>query len=164
MQNNTTTTAAIKKQFNVGSRQADKETIAELCSEFTRPAAVAKAPPVKMSEKEALEVLLTVATDRRFKSSPKVDEDGYSILDTDGTPEMETVDLFEVEWEKIKARDYGDNAAKTPRITATTQSLIEQVRTLGKQLAMSEGEIQAMIHNALAAAKPAAPVEETPAA
>lgn len=159
----TTTTPATKttpKQFTFGVTETAKTELGELRKEFTRPAAVAKAPAVPMSEKELIEVLHTVATDRRFKVVPAmelVEVDGEKIevqaLDTDGNPAFETVDLFEVEWQKIKARDYSEQVSKSP----TIDGLIAQVRKYGKALNLSEDAIAAMIASATAGQSP--PVE-----
>lgn len=161
MQTTTTTTAAksTPKQFTFGVTENHKNELGELRKEFTRPAAVAKAPPVPMSEKEMIEILYTVATDRRFKVTGKMieetDADGNQVFDTDGNPSIvaEVVDLFEIEWNKIKARDYSEQVSKTP----TIDGLIAQVRKYGKALNLSEDAIAAMI--ASATAGQAAPVE-----
>lgn len=165
MQNQTATTTAapkVPKQFTFGVTENHKKELGELRKDFTRPAAVAKAPPVTMSEKELIEVLYNVATDRRFKVEIKKDESGADVYDTDGILETETVDLFEKEWEKIKVRDYSEQVSKTP----TIDGLIAQIRKYGASLNLSKDTIEKMIANATAAGaveETATPAEETPA-
>ena len=105
--------AKAPKQYTFGVTETHKKILGELRNEFTRPAAVAKAPPVAMSEKELIEVLYEVATNRRFRAQQQQDEHGQPVFDGEGQPVIDTVDLFAEEWEKIKARDYVEGA--TPR-------------------------------------------------
>jgi len=151
MTNTTNTTTAAKKQYTFGVSESHKAIFGEFRSEFTRPAAVAKAPPVSMSEKELLEVLYKVATDRRFVTRPvmeSVEVDGENVEvqshDEDGFPKFETIDLFEIEWEKIKAREYSESVSKTP----TVAGLVASIRNYAKKLGLSEEKIQAMISQA----------------
>jgi len=128
----TTTTAAAAKQFTCGITEDLKNTLKETRLEFTRPAKVKGAPPVPMSEKECLEVLHKVASDRRFKVVEETSETGETSL--------VTFDLFEVEWKGIVERDYPENT-KTP----TIDGLVAQIRKYGAALKMGEDAIQAMI-------------------
>lgn len=137
--------------------------LTELRKDFTRPAAVKNAEPVDMTEKEILEVLFIVASDRRFKVVPVIESvelNGETVevqaLDEDGELAFETIDLFEKQWETIKARDYSDSAASLN----TTEKIIASLRKVGKALNLSEDTLQTMIDNALAARGEAA---ETPA-
>jgi sulfur relay (sulfurtransferase) DsrC/TusE family protein len=164
MQTTTTTAAKAPKQFTFGVTEKHKKELGELRKDFTRPAAVAKAPPVAMSEKELIEVLYKVASDRRFKVEIKKDENGADIYDADGILETETIDLFEKEWEAIKVRDYSEQVSKTP----TIEGLVAQIRKYGAALDLSAEMIQSMIDNALAAQpkaveEPAAQEEEAAA-
>jgi hypothetical protein len=164
MSNTTTPVVATAKpkQFTFGVSEKVKGDLTELRNEFSRPAAVKNAEPVTMTEKEILEVIHTVATDRRFKTIPVMESfevDGEKIeaqaIDEDGNPKFETIDLFEIEWEKIKSRDY--SAIVTD--PNSTESIIKSLRKVGAQLKLSDESIQKMIDNALAArgeAKPAA--------
>lgn len=150
---NTTTpvaTTAKPKQFTFGVSEKIKGDLTELRNEFSRPAAVKNAEPVAMTEKEILEVLHTVATDRRFKVVEVMETvDGIELqaMDEDGNPKFETVDLFEVEWSKIKERDYSATATDPN----STESIIKSLRKVGAQLKLSDESIQKMIDNALAA-------------
>jgi len=158
--NTTTTTAApatAKKpvQFTFGITENLKNEATELRKGFTRPAAVAKAPPVPMSEKECFEVLYKVATDRRFKTVPvmeSVEVDGEAVevqaLDEDGNPVFETKDLIGEAWEAIKVRDYSETVSKTP----TIDGLVNQIRKYGAALGLSEDAIAAMVATATAPA------------
>ena len=135
------TTTAKPKQFTFGVSEAHKNEIGELRKDFTRPAAVKNAAPVAMSEKEALEVLYKVATDRRFKTVEVLDADGNPEFDADGIQKFETVDLFEKEWEAIKLRDYSEAIAKTPTIAG----LEAQIRKYGKALNLTEEHIATLL-------------------
>lgn len=152
MQNNTTTTTTVtaaplveagKKQYTVGSSYEQKLAIAELCMEFERPGSNKKT--VKMSEKEAIECLFNVATDRRFVTVPvleSIEVDGeiceVQSIDDDGNLLFETQDLISKAWETIKARDYADEStAKTP----LERDLI-LTRKLCKMLESSEMELE----------------------
>lgn len=147
---NTTTTAtttAAKKQFTFGVSENMKEQLGEFRMDFTRPAAVKNAPPVPMSEKECLEVLYQVASDRRFKTVPVInDETGEQVLDVDGLPEFQTLDLIGDAWESIKLRDYSEQLSKTPTIAGLEAS----IRKYGKSLNLTEAAIEAMISTAKA--------------
>lgn len=164
MSNTTTATTAVKpKQFTFGVSEKMKLELTELRKEFNRPAAVKNAEPVDMTEKEVLEVLFTVATDRRFKTvevMESVEIDGETVevqaIDDDGNLKFETLDLFQDQWEVIKGRDYSDSAASLN----TTDKIIASLRKVGKALNLSEATLQTMIDNALAARGEAA---ETPA-
>lgn len=123
-----------------------KSELAEFRSDFTRPAAVKNAPPVPMSEKECLEVLHTVATDRRFKTVPVLDEAGEQVMDSDGLPEFQTLDLIGDAWEAIKLRDYSEQVSKTP----TIQGLEASIRKYGKAINLTEAAIEEMIATAKA--------------
>ena len=147
--NNTTTTpvaTAAKKQFTFGVSENMKETLGEFRMDFTRPAAVKNAPAVPMSEKECLEVLFQVASDRRFKTVPVLGDDGEQALDEDGLPEFQTLDLIGDAWEAIKVRDYSEQVSKTP----TIQGLEAQIRKYGKALNLTEESILKMIESAKA--------------
>lgn len=150
MSNIATTAASVKKQFTFGVTENHKNLITELRGDFTRPAAVKNAPPVIMSEKEALEVLYTVATDRRFKVEVVKDENGGDVYDADGILEMKTVDLFETAWNDIKARDYSDSAMPKDPIAALEAS----IRKYGKSLNLTAETIENMIASAKGTAAP----------
>lgn len=163
MSNTTTPVVAAtakKTQFTFGVSERNKLELTEFRKDFTRPAAVKNAPPVPMSEKELIEVLFKVTTDRRFVVTPvmetvEVDGEKVSIetYDEEGNQVFLTTDLVEVEWEAIKARDYSESIAKTP----TIEGLIASVRKYGAVLKLSEEAIQAMID--AATANPAAMIE-----
>jgi hypothetical protein len=135
-----------KKQYTVGASYGDKLAIAELCQEFERPGTGGKT--VKMSEREAIETLFKVATDRRFVTIPvmeSVEIDGelfeVQAMDCDGNLQFETKDLISTAWEEIKARDYS--------AAAKIKSPIDQINSLAKSLKLS----QDMLESLLAAAK-----------
>lgn len=96
------------KQIVTTCTADSKATIQLLTADFKRPGA-AKGSIVDASEKEIVEILTNVATDRRFKVEYVYAEDGSMQYDENGNPETVTVDLFEKEWEKIIARDYDDS-------------------------------------------------------
>ena len=147
MTTTTTTTAAVtKKQFTFGVSESLKSQLAEFRLDFTRPAAVKNAPAVSMSEKECLEVLFQVASDRRFKAVEIIGEDGCPVYDADGMPEFQTLDLISDAWEAIKLRDYAESVSKTPTIAG----LEAQIRKYGKALNLSEASIVSMIESAKA--------------
>jgi hypothetical protein len=134
-----------KKQYTIGASYGDKLAIAELCQEFERPGTGGKT--VKMSEREAIETLFKVATDRRFVTIPameSVEIDGEQIavqsMDCDGNLQFETKDLIADAWEEIKSRDYSAAKIKSP---------IDQINSLAKSLKLS----QEMLETLLAAAK-----------
>jgi hypothetical protein len=134
-----------KKQYTIGASYGDKLAIAELCQEFERPGTGGK--QVKMSEKEAIEALYKVATDRRFSTVPvmeSVEIDGelfeVQAMDCDGNLQFQTNDLIADAWEEIKARDYSAAKVKSP---------IDQINSLAKSLKLS----QEMLESLLAAAK-----------
>jgi len=150
----TTTAAKAPKQFTFGISESLKGEMNEFRKDFTRPAAVKNAPEVVMSEREAFEVLHTVATDRRFKTVPvmeTVEIDGEKVevqaIDEDGNPKFQTLDLIQDAWEAIKLRDHSESVSKTP----TIEGLIASIRNYGKKLAMSETAIQAMVDAAMTA-------------
>jgi hypothetical protein len=135
-----------KKQYTVGASYSDKLAIAELCQEFERPGTGGK--QVKMSEREAIEAIYKVATDRRFSTVPvmeSVEIDGEQIavqaMDSDGNLQFETKDLIADAWEEIKSRDYS--------AAAKIKSPIDQINSLAKSLKLS----QEMLETLLAAAK-----------
>lgn len=101
------------KQYTVGASKADKTLVSELCREFTRHGAV-KETTVNPSEREMMEVLLKVASDRRFQSK-----------------NGETTDLFETEWQAIIERDHSEKG-------------ITQLEKLKAQLAAKEAELEAL--------------------
>jgi hypothetical protein len=145
----TTTTAATataKKQYTFGVSESMKAQLAEFRMDFTRPAAVKNSPPVPMSEKECLEVLFQVASDRRFKTVEVLGEDGLPAYDADGLPEFKTLDLVGDAWEAIKVRDYSETINKSPTIAG----LEAQIRKYGKALNLSESSILSMIEAAKA--------------
>jgi hypothetical protein len=142
----TTTTAPVKKQFTFGVSESMKSQLAEFRTDFTRPAAVKNAPAVPMSEKECLEVLFQVASDRRFKTIEVLGDDGLPAYDSDGLPEFETLDLIADAWEAIKSRDYSDSVSKVPTIAG----LEAQIRKYGKALNLTEDSILKMIESAKA--------------
>jgi len=142
----TTTTTAAKKQFTFGVSESLKSQLAEFRLDFTRPPAVKNAPAVPMSEKECLEVLFQVASDRRFKTVEVLGEDSLPIYDADGMPEFQTLDLIGDAWEAIKLRDYADSISKVPTIAG----LETQIRKYGKALNLSESSIMSMIQAAKA--------------
>jgi len=142
----TTTTTAAKKQFTFGVNELMKTQLAEFRLDFTRPAAVKNAPAVPMSEKECLEVLFKVASDRRFKTVEVIGEDGSQVIDSDGLPEFQTLDLIGDAWEEIKLRDYAESVSKTPTIAG----LEAQIRKYGKALNLTEDSILKMIESAKA--------------
>jgi hypothetical protein len=142
----TTTATAAKKQFTFGVSESMKSQLAEFRLDFTRPPAVKNAPAVPMSEKECLEILYTVATDRRFKTVEVLGDDGLPIYDADGHPEFQTLDLIGDAWESIKVRDYSNSVSKVPTIAGFEA----QIRKYGKDLKMSENWILNMIESAKA--------------
>ena len=99
-----------------------------------------------MSEKECLEVLYQVASDRRFKTVEVLGDDGLPVYDGDGLPEFQTLDLIADAWESIKLRDYADSVSKVPTIAG----LETQIRKYGKALNLSESSIMSMIEAAKA--------------
>jgi hypothetical protein len=146
----TATTAKTPKQFTCGISESLKNTITEFRKDFHRPAAVAKATPVAMTEKEALECLYTVATNRRFQVVPvmeTVEVDGENITvqvhDVDGNPVFETV---EKEWEAIKARDYGTGANGD-----AAEKIMKSIRRLMVAQGKSEKEIDTLLAALVAA-------------
>ena len=146
MTTTTTTTAVTKKQFTFGVSESMKTQLAEFRLDFTRPAAVKNAPAVPMSEKECLEVLFQVASDRRFKTIEVLNDDGTQAMDSDGLPEYQTLDLIGDAWESIKLRDYAESVSKTPTIAG----LEVQIRKYGKALHLTEATIMKMIESAKA--------------
>lgn len=101
---NTAVVSTVKpKQILCGISEATKAAVAEIREDFTRPAANPNAKPVLATEKEMLEILWTVATDRRYK---KVEE-----MDDQGVVSLVTIDLFTQQWEAIKERDYSPKAS-----------------------------------------------------
>jgi len=147
MSNTTTPVAtAAKKQFTFGVSGLFKDLLTEFRQDFTRPAAVKNAPAVPMSEKECLEVLYQVASDRRFKTVEVTDETGAQVMDSDGLPEFQTLDLIGDAWEAIKLRDYAEAVSKTPTIAGLEAS----IRKYGKSLHLTEEAIEAMIATAKA--------------
>ena len=91
------------KQILCGISEATKQAVNEAREDFTRPAANPNAKPVMATEKEMLEILWTVASDRRFKTVEEMDDEGFVS--------QSTVDLFTQQWEKIKERDYSPKAS-----------------------------------------------------
>lgn len=158
MQNTTTTTAvetittaplveAGKTQYTVGATYSEKLAIAELCQEFERPGSGKKS--VKMSEKEALECLFKVATDRRFVTVPvmeSIEIDGENVgvqsIDEDGNLIFETKDLIADAWEGIVERDYPTGGVK--KIT-TVEDARKQMANLAKQLNLSEESLMKLL-------------------
>jgi hypothetical protein len=145
MSNTTTAAKSTPKQFTFGTTENLKNTLSEFRQEFTRPGSTKSVPTVAMSEKECMEILFKVASDRRFKVVPvmeKLEIDGEQIevetYDELGSPIVETLDLFAIEWETIKARDYADeNTAKTP-----LDKDLALTRKLCKMLDSSEAELE----------------------
>ncbi len=108
----TPTAAKAAKQYTCGISERCKNEITEFRKGFTRPAAVKNAPPIPMSEKEALEILFKVATDRRFRVDyPTDDATGEYQYDGNGQIITITTDLVEAEWKAIQSRDYSENSA-----------------------------------------------------
>ena len=142
----TTTAPATKKQFTFGGSEVMKLQLAEFRTDFTRPAAVKNSPAVPMSEKECLEVLYQVASDRRFKTVEVLGDDGLPSYDSDGMPEFKTLDLIGEAWESIKLRDYSESISKSPTIAGLEAS----IRKYGKSLNLTEMAIEAMIATAKA--------------
>lgn len=138
-----------KKQYTVGSSYESKTAIAELCLEFERPGSNKKT--VKMSEKEAIECLFQVATDRRFVTVPvmeSIEIDGETCevqsIDEDGNLVFETKDLIAQAWEGIVSRDYPTIGSK--KIT-TVDDARKQIMHLAKVLNLSEERIQELLES-----------------
>lgn len=100
---NTTVVSAKPKQILCGISESTKASVNEAREDFTRPAANPNAKPVMATEKEMIEILWTVASDRRFKTVEEMDSEGFVS--------QSTVDLFSQVWEKIKERDYSPKAS-----------------------------------------------------
>ena len=86
-----------------------------LKEEFHGPGATVS---TALTSVEAFELLMEVATDRRFASIQAHDEEtGEALFDSDGVPEMKTLDLFEKASEKIfKARAATKNKSKIEKL------------------------------------------------
>ena len=124
-----------KKQYTLGASHESKLAIAELCLEFDRPGSGNKT--VKMSEKEALEILFKVATDKRFSTVPvmesvEIDGEKFTVqsMDTDGNLVFETKDCIQDEWETIKARDYAESVktSKSYQLSSDLQKAMDELK------------------------------------
>lgn len=93
-----------------------------LKNEFKGPGATKETP---LTSVEAFDLLLSVASDRRFGAHQKHDDEtGEALFDTDGQPEMVHVDLFEKEAEKIfKNRGNTSNKSKIEKLKAKMAAL-----------------------------------------
>lgn len=132
--------AKAAKQFTCGISERCKNEITEFRKGFTRPAAVKNAPPVPMSEKEALEILFKVATDRRFRVDYPLDDNGDYTYDADGEVVTTTTDLVEAEWKAIQARDYSESSA-----VSELDKRIAVARKFSKILGSNDAEIADII-------------------
>ena len=142
MSNTTTAPVATtaKKQHTFGVSEKCKTEITELRKDFTRPAAVKNAPAVPMSEKEALEVLYKVATDRRFRVDYPLDEEGNYTYDEEGQIITTTTDLFDLEWKAIQSRDYSESSA-----VSELDKRLATARKFSKILGSSDDEIAELL-------------------
>lgn len=140
-----------KTQYTVGSTYGEKLAIAELCLEFDRPGSGNKT--VKMSEKECLEILFKVATDKRFVTLPimeKIEVDGEEIevqsIDDDGSLMFETKDLISEEWEAIKSRDYAEVAkvGKTYQLSSDLNKAMDELKKAQDAQAALMAELEAL--------------------
>jgi hypothetical protein len=136
----TAATAAKPKQITCGINEADKALVKAFSEELTRPAAVKGASDVGASEREIIAIALKIATDCRFQEVETVEdfldveenELGEYIEVTRTRPGVAIVDLFEIEWEVIKA------AYDTPA------SRVSKVSTLQSELADAKAELEAL--------------------
>ena len=109
------------KQFLVGISEATKQAVNEAREDFTRPAANPTADAVMATEKEMIEIIWTVASDRRYK---KVEE-----MDDQGVISLVTIDLFSQQWEAIKARDYSTTRQPKAKLD-TPQAIQDEINRL----------------------------------
>ena len=92
-------------QFTCGITEDDKAEIALLCESFIGPA-LSKKDGKKMTEKEAINMLLNVANTFRYSFKEKmaeVDGEQVPVYDADGIQECEQVDNFEIEAKRVFA-------------------------------------------------------------
>lgn len=109
------------KQFLVGISEATKQAVNEAREDFNRPAANPTADPVMATEKEMIEIIWTVASDRRFKTVEEMDNEGFIS--------QSTVDLFSQVWETIKARDYSTTRQPKAKLD-TPQAIQDEINRL----------------------------------
>jgi hypothetical protein len=115
-----------KKQYFVGCSEDRKVEIQALAEQYTGPG-VTKSYP--MTEKEAVDLLWHVATNRRFESVQAIDEEGLPSYDTDGQPAMEVTDHFDLEVKRIfSLRD------TAPEKGNTKESLMAQMARIQAKL------------------------------
>lgn len=141
---------ATKVQTTVTIRPEDKDLLKEIQNEFHGYNVSDPTKPKYLTTEEALELLLEVATDRRFKQVQSTDEEsGELLFDDEGAPIMEPVDLFEITANRI----IGDRQKRTRT---------SQVAAVKGQLSEATAELEAL--RALLAAKgielPTAPAGE----
>lgn len=89
------------KQTFVGCTADTKTALQELAKSYVGPGVTKE---YAMTEKEVVDLVFHVATNRRFSLVEKVDsETGEVIYDDDGQPEMCEIDHFELEVKRIFA-------------------------------------------------------------
>lgn len=115
-----------KKQYFVGCSEERKTEIQELAAKYVGPGVTKE---YAMTEKEAVDLLWHVATNRRFESSQAVDEYCQPSYDADGQPVMDTVDHFELEVKRIFAMR--DTAAP---VGNSKESLLAQMARIQAKL------------------------------
>ena len=130
-----TTTATVKpKQFLVGISEATKTALNEAREDFTRPPANPTADPVMATEKEMLEIIWTVASDRRFKTVEEMDSEGFVS--------QSTVDLFSLLWDRIKERDYSTTRMAKVKLDTPEAIQAEINRLLARQAKLQSLNVQ----------------------
>ena len=133
--NNTTVVSAKPKQFLVGISESTKASVNEAREDFTRPPANPTADPVMATEKEMIEIIWTVASDRRFKTI-------VTQMDDQGFVSQSTVDLFSQVWETIKARDYSTTRMAKVKLD-TPEAIQDEInRLLARQAKLQALNIQ----------------------
>jgi hypothetical protein len=128
---NTTVVSTKPKQFLVGISESTKASVNEAREDFTRPPANPTADPVMATEKEMIEIIWTVASDRRFKTVEEMDSEGFVS--------QSTVDLFSQVWETIKARDYS-----TTRMAKVKLDTPEAIQDEINRLLARQAKLQAL--------------------
>jgi hypothetical protein len=132
--NNTAVVSAKPKQFLVGISESTKASVNEAREDFTRPPANPTADPVMATEKEMIEIIWTVASDRRFKTIEEMDDQGFVS--------QSTVDLFSQVWETIKARDYSTTRMAKVKLD-TPEAIQDEInRLLARQAKLQALNIQ----------------------
>jgi len=132
--NNTAVVSAKPKQFLVGISESTKASVNEAREDFTRPPANPTADPVMATEKEMIEIIWTVASDRRFKTIEEMDDQGFVS--------QSTVDLFSQVWETIKARDYSTTRMAKVKLDTPEAIQAEIERLLARQAKLQALNVQ----------------------